>query len=54
MIYRCNNCDAVFFEPETKHYKENLDGERGWWEYDYTVCPNCGSEEIALEDDENA
>lgn len=55
MTYRCENCGAIFYEPERRHHRENLDGERGIWEYDYDVCPNCGGTEIEeVEDTEDA
>ena len=46
MTYKCDDCGAIFYEPDTKHHRENLDGENGVWEYDYSVCPRCGSNMI--------
>ena len=53
-MYRCSWCGELFEEPVTRSFKENLDGENGWWTYTEEICPSCGSQEIeeAAEDDE--
>ena len=52
MTYKCEHCGAIFYEPDTRHHRENLDGEHGIWEYDYSVCPQCGSDEIVREQED--
>lgn len=51
MTYQCENCGAIFYEPDRRGYKENLDDEDGWWEYEYDVCPQCGSDLIITPED---
>ena len=29
MVYKCEACHAIFFEPYTYQVRENLDGENG-------------------------
>lgn len=38
--------------PDEVSYRENLDGENGWWTCSTPVCPECGSEEIEEREDE--
>lgn len=48
-MYVCNWCGAEFDEPDEVSYRENLDGENGWWTCRTAVCPECGSDEIEEE-----
>ena len=45
-MWTCCECERTFDEPVVKAYRENLDGENGWWEYTEAHCPYCGSEFI--------
>lgn len=53
-MLRCNRCGEEFYEPDTRKFRENLDGENGWWTYTEEYCPRCGSQDFeeAAEDDE--
>lgn len=53
MVYKCQSCHAIFFEPYTYQVRENLDGENGYEVRTVEECPYCGElwfEEV--EDDE--
>lgn len=47
-MFRCNYCGAEFEQPAEHIYRENLDGERGWYTWHMAVCPECGDEQIDL------
>lgn len=50
MVYKCEACGAIFFEPDTYQVRENLDGENGVeWRTDL-YCPGCGAEEMYFEE----
>ena len=50
MVYKCEACGAIFFEPDTYQVRENLDGENGVeWRTDLH-CPECGAEEMYFEE----
>lgn len=44
MVYKCEACGAIFFEPYTYEVKENLDGENGIETRTVEACPYCGEE----------
>lgn len=44
MVYKCEACGAIFFEPYTYQVRENLDGENGIFYAQYAVCPYCGED----------
>lgn len=44
MVYKCESCGAIFFEPYTYEVKENLDGENGIETRTVEACPYCGEE----------
>lgn len=44
MVYKCEACRAVFFEPFTYQAQENLDGESGLEVRTVSQCPYCGEE----------
>ena len=53
-MFRCDRCGEAFYEPNRQTFRENLDGEDGWWTYTEAYCPHCGSQDFeeAREDDE--
>lgn len=44
MVYKCEACHAIFFEPYTYQVRENLDGENGIETRTVAECPYCGEE----------
>lgn len=44
MVYKCEACHAIFFEPYTYQVRENLDGENGIETRTVAECPFCGEE----------
>lgn len=49
-MFRCNFCGAIFEQPAERVYRENMDGENGWYTWHMAVCPECFDEEIELID----
>ena len=45
-MYRCEWCGAVFEQPAERVYRENMDGENGWYTWHMAVCPYCFEEGI--------
>ena len=43
-MYKCSICGTVFDKPRVIRRTENLDGENGWEEQVYVVCPICGEQ----------
>lgn len=41
MVYKCEACHAIFFEPYTYQVRENLDGENGIETRTVAECPFC-------------
>ena len=52
MVYKCEACHAIFFEPYTYEVKENLDGENGIETRTVAECPFCGEEFFEEESNE--
>lgn len=44
MMYKCENCGALFTEPFSCIERENLDGENGIYYAQRETCPYCGEE----------
>lgn len=44
MVYKCESCGAIFFEPYIYEVRENLDGENGIETRTVAECPSCGEE----------
>jgi len=53
-MYHCFFCGARFEEPNVITRCENLDGERGWWRYTQSLCPECGSDDIDEKEEDDA
>lgn len=51
MVYKCEACRAIFFEPYIYQVRENLDGENGIETRTVEACPFCGEE--FFEEDSN-
>lgn len=52
MVYKCQSCQAIFFEPYTYQVRENLDGENGCEVRTIEKCPYCGEEFFEEESNE--
>ena len=52
MVYKCEACGAIFFEPYTYQVRENLDGENGIETRTVAECPFCGEEWFTEVDDD--
>lgn len=52
MVYKCEACHAIFFEPYTYQVRENLDGENGIETRTVAECPYCGEEFFKEESNE--
>ena len=51
-MYRCDRCGRLFDEPDTRTFKENLDGENGWWTHTEEYSPHCGGEDFKEVDED--
>ena len=43
--YYCRRCKALFDEPATWHYREDMNGEGAWQTFYVPICPQCGNED---------
>lgn len=47
MRFFCNDCEAEFFEPKVAYeHRSELNGMGGITSEGFTVCPECGSDDI--------
>lgn len=53
MLWKCSCCGEIFDEPAEHVYRENLDGENGWYTWHIAVCPVCGDEDFELIEQED-
>ena len=50
MMYQCESCHAIIYEPRAVTRRENLDGESGIEERTELYCPACGADETYFEE----